>query len=102
MLAHSPSRSWMGTRSLDNAVANRVYIRVVSARDKQYPVRLTPDERAELEALSAQAGVRLSVAFREGAREYLLARANPPSNDPLAKDLYALAAKVESRFRGGK
>lgn len=42
-----------------------------TSRSEVYGVRLTEDELAEFHALAETKGVKLSDAFREGARQYL-------------------------------
>lgn len=66
----------------------------------QYLLRLAPDERAALQQRADAAGVPLSEALRRGADLYLNQLEKAGLESDLAKEVYALASKIDSRLRG--
>jgi len=65
----------------------------MTGRTKQYVVKLTEDEHAELKQRADAQGVSLAQAFREGAKSYL-------SSTPEARATYASAATAAEELIG--
>lgn len=68
-------------------------------RDTQYSLRIGAQERADLDALAASAGVPLSVALRVGARAWLT-RINQTCDEPGGHPARASDPAMESPSRG--
>lgn len=68
----------------------------MSNRTTSYLVKLTPDEKSDLQTRAKARGMSLADAFRQGADQLL---AENHSNDPLANEVYALARKIDRRLK---